>query len=353
MAPLTPEQLLEHREFIGGTGAAALAGVNPPNWSQPIDVYLEMTGQAPPRKPSTMMSMGHLMEPLVAALFTEATGIGLRRHTRAVRSRRYPWAGGHLDRFAADGSVFEAKWGMRADEWGPSWRRDERPGDEADVLWPPDEGTRAPLRYVVQVQHYLAVTERGRAYLAVLLGYGDFRWYVVPRDEAMIATLMEIEERFMREHVVPRVPPEPDGSEGYTRHLRRLHPDDDGTEAVATPEQQAMAAQLRDLLREQAALARHVEVARQRLMTSMATTSKLVGPDFTITYRRNKPTTKVEWEALATEQLRLHYEDQGQQWPATKKAQAEAVRAVAASWGLATTEEGARPFKPTFTSDEE
>lgn len=374
MTPAQPEE----RRFIGGTAAAALAGVNPPRWAQPIDVFLELTGQAPPRNQSRMMAMGNLLEQVVADLFTASTGVKLRRPARvpgticpraecqegctAVLSAEAPWAGGHLDRWAADGGVFEAKWSQRRDEWGDG----HTPETALDLP------AKVPARYAVQVQHYLSVTGRPFAYLAVLLGYGDFRWYYLPREPELIARLEELEERFWRENIVPGVPPEPDGSEGYSRHLRSKYATDSGQEAVATPQQTLLARQLREAKQQEAALAKLVAAAEQRLQDSMGTAiSKLVGDGFTISWATTKPRLKVEWEELASrlallgyafkagdpeadpEMVRLIDALPGNEWPHTKKGVAQLVRDVAREVELAHEEPGTRPFKPTFDSDEE
>lgn len=358
---------MSSQPFIGGTSAAALAGVNPPTWAQPIDVYLELAGLAPERQPSRMMAMGHLMEQVVADLFAAATGLELRRPAAradrtcsylhpdggctATLSRTYPWAGAHLDRWASDGATFEAKWAMRRDDWGPGLPTD----GTAVVPARSDQAYRpqVPARYMVQVQHGLAVTGRELGYLGVLLGYADFRWYALWRDDDLIATLMDLEERFWRDNVLAGVPPEPDGSAGYTRHLRQVLATDDGTEAVATPEQQQWANELRRLLEQQAAVAREVERARQRLMLSMGDTRKLIGPGFTISYAQNADTARTQWEEVATRLLLERMAEQGHEVPATKKAAAALIREKARSYGLVEVGPGARPFKPTFDSDEE
>ncbi len=346
---LTEEQLLERQAYIGGTDAAALAGVNPPNWAQPIDVYLDKTGQAQPRATTGAMSMGNLLEPVVAQLFTQATGIRLRRPARPVRSRTYPWAGGHLDRWAEDGLPFEAKWSMRSDGWGPGL-----PVGTADAptVIPasddPDFRQLVPAHYAIQVQHYMAVTGRPMAYLAALLGYGDFRWYAIHRDAAVIASLMELEERFWRDNVLAGVPPEPDGSEGYGRHLRRLYPTSTDDEVVATPEQQRLLDEIR-LARSTAAAAAHSQTAfEQRLQASMGEHGRLVAPGATVTWRQTKPRLVVRWEDLAELQLRAA----GADLPATRKAVGEYIRQMARDYGVASEEPGTRPFRVVFDSDE-
>lgn len=357
---LSAEQLAERQHYLGGTDAAALAGVNPPRWAQPIDVYLEKRGLAPERSSSGMMGLGTLLEPVVAQLFTEATGLRLRRPGKPVRSKRWPWMGGHLDRWAEDGLPFEAKWSMSSAEWGPGLGVGTL---EAPVIIPApgDESyqPRVPLRYAVQVQHYLAVTERPTAYLAVLLGWSDFRWYAIHRDEKMIGTLVQLEERFWHDNVLAGVPPEPDGSESYGRRIRQLYAADDGTEAVATPEQQAMLEQLRQARAALAAAAKAEAEAEQRLQNSMEGTAVLVAPGARVTWKRNRDTTKVDWQAYTTELLKNEqFLITGQRalpadWPTTKKGATERLRELAVRAGCATIEPGARPFLVKFDSDEE
>lgn len=366
---LTDQQVQARRSFIGGSDAPAIAGVNPPGWAQPIDIYLEKRGEAPPRPPSNrMQALGSLMEGLVCQLFTEATGVRLRRPSQPVRSRLYPWAGGNLDRWASDGLVYEGKWGERRDEWGQSLPVGT-PENPTLILEPHHEGYTAPvipLRYALQVQHYLAASDRPAAYVAVLLGYADFRWYVLHRNDELIAGLMALEEEFWHRHVLAGVPPEPDGSEGYGRLLRRLYAASDDIELVATPEQQAMAERLHAALRAERAAARERAAVEQALQLSMGPAAKLVFPGGQITWRTNRPGLRVDWEALATRLLQLSYgarddEAAGEAvaavtpiaWPSTKKGQAEVVRAAARALELASEQPGARPWKPQFDSDEE
>ncbi len=354
---LTTEQLEARRAYLGGTDAPAIVGVNPPGWSQPIDVWAEKHGLAAPRPQSKLMGLGTLMEGLVVALAEEATGWRWRMPpgTGQVVSRQYPWAGGHVDRYAGrqnsaaaqpglERALLECKWAQRKDGWGESFTL----GAE---LQPP---VVVPLHYGVQVDHYLAVTGRPRAVLAVLLGYADFRWYVIERDEHRLANLMALEEDWWAKHGPPHgVAPDPDGSEQYTAHLRRVYAESSDAELVATPEQQLLAIRLRTAVADERNAHEAAEQLRQQLMTSMADAGKLVGPGWQATWRRNRPTLKVEWEALATEQLKHEFEAHGEQWPATKKAQAELVRQVARDLELAHEEPGARPFRVQFDSDED
>ena len=71
--------------------------------------------------------------------------------------------------------------------------------------------------------------------LAVLIGGQQFLVTRVHRDDELIATLIDIERRFWEEHVVPRIPPEPDGHDVDMRVLASLYPESDPDSIVALP----------------------------------------------------------------------------------------------------------------------
>ena len=67
-------------------------------------------------------------------------------------------------------------------------------------------GGRHPDEYFLQVQHYMAVTGYGGCYIAALIGGNTFRWKFVPRDEELIAMLVQLEADFWQ-HVQSETPP--------------------------------------------------------------------------------------------------------------------------------------------------
>lgn len=279
---LTAAQLEARRAYLGGTDMAALAGMSP--YARPIDVWREKVGLAEPRPANTMMALGSLLEPVVAGLFSEATGINVVRPRVPARDRRRPWLGGNLDRYTP-GGLLECKWAMRADQWGPT---------QPD----PAQPSRVPPGYLVQVQHYLGITGRPVGYLAVLLGYADFRWYALASDPAAIEVLRELGQRFWHENVVPQVPPEPDGSEEYGAWLAQRYRQDDGSEAVATPQQVLW---WQDYLEAEAQVGQAMAQrgkAKQRLQDSMGHTAKLLLPEGHITWRSH-PKRNIPWKEVA------------------------------------------------------
>lgn len=86
-----------------------------------------------------------------------------------------------------------------------------------------------PDEYMLQVQHYMAVTGYKAAYIAVLIGGNTFRWRLVERDEELISMLIELESRFW-EYVQNGTPPLIDGSEACAKYLSEKY-----SESVAKP----------------------------------------------------------------------------------------------------------------------
>lgn len=345
---LTTAELEERRQYLGGSDAPALAGMNPPGWAQPIDVFMEKRPDlaAPaPKRTSALMGMGSLFEDDVAALFTAATGMPLRRYTRPVRSRRYPWMGGHLDR-QAPGAIFEAKWQQQEKGFGPTqWAG-------PDVGWLPIPAV-VPPHYMLQVQHYLIVTGKPVAYVGLLLGYAEFRCYRIPSDPELQVMLIELEQRFWHEHVLPGVPPQPDGSEGYGRVIAAQLAQDRGTEVVATPEQQQWMRDLHEAQLARKAAEQAERLAKQRLQLSLDDAASLVGPGFSASYRTHE-VRAVGWERLARDlwrralERRLGWVPRGQELD--ERLIERTARMLARHYTTTTTQ---RPFRPKWDDEEE
>jgi predicted phage-related endonuclease len=50
-----------------------------------------------------------------------------------------------------------------------------------------------PDEYMLQVQHYIAVTDSNGAYIAVLIGGNTFKWRFIARDDELISMLIQEE----------------------------------------------------------------------------------------------------------------------------------------------------------------
>lgn len=204
-ANLSREQWLEERrKGIGGSDAAAVAGLSP--WKSPVEVWLEKTGQVEPEEPGEAAYWGTVLEDVVAREFSLRTGLKTRRRNAILQHPKYEWMIANVDRFIVGENIgLECKTtsAYNTKEW---------------------EGDEIPAQYIVQVQHYMAVTGAKAWWIAVLIGGQRFLYKRVERDDELIDQLIEIERNFWENHVVKNVPPDLDGSPASTELVNRMYP---------------------------------------------------------------------------------------------------------------------------------
>jgi len=180
---------LRRRLGLGGSEAGTVLGLN--KYQTPWDLWAIKTGrmQAPDLSDNNAVHFGHVLEDVVAQEYSRRTGHKVRRNNRHLVHQDYPWLVGNLDREVVGmrrllecktASGFAAKKGG----FGPGnvYAPDGR------LVSPCDE---VPDTYLVQVQHYMAVTGYQEADLAVLIDGRDFRIYRIQRNDELIATMIE------------------------------------------------------------------------------------------------------------------------------------------------------------------
>lgn len=198
--------LEQRRTGIGGSDAAAVIGIS--KWRTPLSVWLDKTGQAGSAEETEPMRWGTLLEPVIRQEYAQRTGReivmpGFLRHPQHEFMVATP------DGVSRDNRLIEIKTARSADGWG-------EPGSD-----------QVPEDYLIQVQHYMAVTALPVADIAVLIGGSDFRIYTVAADAELHEMLISAEEAFWRT-VLDRTPPEPvsyaDAVAMYGRHARKDSP---------------------------------------------------------------------------------------------------------------------------------
>lgn len=181
------------RRGLGGSDAATILGLNP--WSSRLALYADKKGLLPEKEDNEQMRQGRDLEDYVAKRWEEATGKKARRENHMLYNDQYPWAYANIDRaVVGEKAVLECK--------------------TTSVYNKTDfAGGEIPPQYYTQCVHYMAVTGYQTAYLAVLVLNKGFYTFEIPRNQGEIDALMDAEQRFWEEHVVPGIPPEPDGSD--------------------------------------------------------------------------------------------------------------------------------------------
>lgn len=206
---------------IGGSDVSAIAKMN--KWKSPIAVWMEKTGQIElEEEQSEAAYWGTILEDAVAKEFEIRTGKKVRRRNAILQHPQYPFMIANVDRII-----------VGADEGLECKTTSEYMKDE----WKDDE---VPAPYLLQVQHYMAVTGYKAWWIAVLIGGNKFIHKRIERDEELIAQIIEIEKDFWLNHVEKMVPPELDGSEASTELLKVLYPEARQTEIDLPNEAQSL-----------------------------------------------------------------------------------------------------------------
>ena len=216
---LSRQEWLKYRtKGIGGSDVSIIAGISP--FKSVHQLWLEKTGQIEPEEGSSEYThFGTLLEPIVRKEFTERTGIKVRQKHMLLQSEEYQFMFADLDGVInEDGEfcIFEAK-------TASAYKQE---------VW--EEGTPAP--YILQIQHYMAVTGARKTYIAALVGGNHFFWHKIERDEEMIGKIITMEKYFWETHVVGGVEPVPDGSEATTNYFNTKFSNSNG-ETIELPDE--------------------------------------------------------------------------------------------------------------------
>lgn len=240
--------LVARRSGIGGSDAATVAGLNP--YSSRYELYLDKTGQLPEKEQTSAMAWGNRLEPVIAQWFCDTTGLQVRS-AGLVAHRERGWQLGNVDRLVSDGGILEIK----------------STGDRQAKLWDDDQ---VPDAAELQSQHYLAVTGRTHAWVAVLVNGRDPLLRRLERDESLISTLTEMEREFWETYVLARVEPPIDDSEATEKALERRWP-------VDVTDDAAVDESVTDLLDEWERAKADEKAAKERARHAQSRIAALVG----------------------------------------------------------------------------
>lgn len=204
--PSRDEWLGARSTMIGASESAAIFGVGYAGAS-PLTVWREKIGESAPEiEPATLrrMALGSQMEPIIGRLWSEETGRQLLTPAPWTiwRHPEHLWLGATLDGVTID------------DDRGPLPVELKHVSGRFWRDWEDDK--EPPLKYVVQVQHQLAVTGAPAGYLVALVG-----------GEDLVSRLIERDERFISQALMPRL------AEFWGRVMAREMPPLDESEATA------------------------------------------------------------------------------------------------------------------------
>jgi len=202
---------------VGGSDAPTILGLD--EYKTALELYLEKRGELEPNDLSDNMAVraGQIYEAPTAEWWSELEGKKIRRVNKTVYHPDNHHIYAHVDRrIVGERAGLEVKFrhGAMASKYGP---------DGTDQVLDTD---------IVQCQHYMSVFDWTHMYMAVHLGGGDLRRFIIPRDQPLIDAIFEEESLFML-GVTAGTPPALDFDNRATGDaLRRIYPGTNGETVI-------------------------------------------------------------------------------------------------------------------------
>ena len=202
------EWLQSRRSGIGGSDVAKVLGLS--KYSSPYQIWMDKTGkiEIDTSETSEAAYWGHQMEEVVAKEFEKRTGKKVRVSNKIYFHKDYPFLLANVDRVVVgEDAILECK--TASEYLKDSWADDE-----------------IPIAYLAQVQHYLNVLNKKKAYIACLIGGNKFVWKEIQRDDELIEQMTERLVDFWVNNVLADVAPPVDGNESTTEFISNLYSKD-------------------------------------------------------------------------------------------------------------------------------
>lgn len=228
---------LRRKLGLGGSEAGTILGLN--KYQTAWDLWAIKTGRMDPPDLSDNMAvkMGHKLEQTVAELYCELTGYTVRRSNVHHIHKEKPWLVGNLDRVVVGekrGLECKTASGFAAKKGG--FGSGNIYGPNGELV---SECDQVPDTYLVQVQHYMAVTGLPVFDLAVLIDGRQFRVFTIHRNDDLIAELESQLTAFWFSNVIDDIAP--DGAPAA------IEESVSGTSITATPDVEEMVSVLHEV----------------------------------------------------------------------------------------------------------
>lgn len=273
---MTREEWLKDRMTgIGGSDAPAALGLS--QWKTPYALWQEKRGEGIEIEDSESMLWGRALEPVIRQQYAERTGRTVRLPDGIIRHPQIDFMLANVDGVTDDQRVLEIKTARTSQDWG-------EPGTD-----------EIPQVYLVQVQHYLAVTGFAVADVATLIGGSDFRLYEVPADAELQEMIIEGEREFWR-RVQDNEPPEP---VSYADVQARFGRSSTAAAVEADTDLRDYVRSLHAIKQQMAALKEHEEDFKTRIMLALGEADTLTFSGLTLaTWKAAKAAERFDSKAF-------------------------------------------------------
>jgi putative phage-type endonuclease len=189
---------------VTGTDVATILGLNP-NLSKKKLFYHKLRREDPPvtGMGRTLMDLGKQFEPVAKAAFLRWAGsnMGAGKSVNLLRHKNFEWLVGSPDYLLGD-YVIEFK-----THFFPS----------ITVVRPYEAVGKIPLRYYLQVQAYLEITDKQKGILVSWTANNGFTVWDVQRDKVLMNTVLPELEKFAGDMWLVQSMGGPDTGEGLKK----------------------------------------------------------------------------------------------------------------------------------------
>lgn len=197
----------ERRRGIGGSDVSAICGLNP--WKSALTVFLEKKGEVPEEEDNDRMMFGRLLEPVIAAVFAERTGLKVQKRNAILCHPKNTWALANIDRLIID------------QENGDGVLEIKTTSEYNKESW---EDEHIPDMHLVQLQWYLYITGLAYGWFCTLAGGQKLYHTRIERDDSILEHLVRICGEFW-DNLQKGIPPAADGSAASTKVINLLYPE--------------------------------------------------------------------------------------------------------------------------------
>lgn len=196
------EWLKWRKKGIGGSDVSIICGMN--KYKSALELWMEKKGYSEQTESGESAYWGNIMEPIIRKEFTKRTGMNVDTVNSMLQHPKYKFMLANVDGVIDGKYIFEAKTAsaFKQDQW---------------------KDNNIPQEYMLQVQHYMAVTGYNKTYIAVLIGGNKFEYREIERDDELIDMIVKIEKKFWK-CIEDDVPPQIDGSESCSKLMNILFP---------------------------------------------------------------------------------------------------------------------------------
>lgn len=308
---------------IGGSDAAAILDLNP--WKTPLDVYSEKRGLVEPEEyVGEAAEWGTILEPVLLSELAQRDGVTIIGRDRFGLLAEFK-PDGTVDPFhdEAPFTIQQLLGTLRHPEVkhmmchldGVIVGRNRKPLACVEAKtssaflaskWGEEGSDEVPDQYLIQCQHNLCIVNAFLKaslpmYLPALIGGQRWKVFHLEYDPDLGQQLIELEGEFWQRVQEGDPPPASEGERGQ-KSLKSLYPRDEGEEMVVDGDEwQELAITLRKATEEKNGWLEREKTAKNRFMEKMGTTTKVIGPNWSVSWKNIKDSEKTDWESVARE----------------------------------------------------